>query len=126
MGKLKSMSFNKFLAEVGMLNEKKSFEEYSEEDIKKAKIRYLNALEVSIKGTGSVFIKREPKDIFTNNFNPNLMLIHGANHDVQLVVDQYAYAKYICGYLTKNEDGISKTLKAVSDEAGDISKMSQF
>ena len=51
------------------------------------------------------------------------MLIHGANHDIQLVVDQYACCQYICGYLTKNEDGISKTMKAVNDEAGDLSKM---
>ena len=43
---------------------------------------------------------------------------------IQLVVDQYACAQYITGYLTKNEDGISKTLKAVNDEAGDLSKMS--
>ena len=77
---LKSMSFNKFLVEVGMLDVEKSFEQCSTEDIKKAKKRYLNALEVSIKGTGSIIIRREPKDIFTNN----LMLIHGANHDVQL------------------------------------------
>ena len=80
-----------------MIHEEKYFEQCSAEDIKKAKIRYLNALKVSIKGTGSVFIKREPRDIF------NLMLVHDANHDVQLVVDQCAWAKYICEYLTKTK-----------------------
>ena len=121
--KLQKMSFNEFLVEVGMVNEDKPIERCSEEEIKIARQRYLDALSVGIKGSGSVIIKRDPKDIFTNNFNPNLMLIHGANHDIQLVVDMYACAQYICGYLTKTEDGISKTLKAVNDEAGDLSKM---
>jgi hypothetical protein len=121
--RLEKMSFNEFLVDVGMLQEDKTIYECSEQDIKDARQRYLNALSVSVRGTGSVFIRREPKDIFTNNFNPDLMLIHGANHDIQLVVDMNACAQYITGYLTKNEDGISKTLKAVNDEAGDLSKM---
>ena len=121
--KLFQLSFNECLVEVGMLEEDKDYEQCTADEIKMAKQRYLDALSVSIRGNGSIFIRREPKDIFTNNFNPNLMLIHGANHDIQLVVDQYACAQYITGYLTKNEDGISKTLKAVNDEAGDLSKM---
>ena len=86
------MSFNQFLVEVGMVEEDKPFEKCAEQDIKTARQRYLNCLSVSVKGSGSVIIKRDPKDIFTNNFNPNLMLIHGANHDIQLVVDMYACA----------------------------------
>ena len=121
--KLRKMSFNEFLVEVGMLLEYKVFDKCSSQELKQAKKRYLEALSVSVRGTGSVLIRREPKDIFTNNFNPSLMEIHGANHDVQPVVDQYACAQYICGYLTKNEDGASKTMKAVNDEAGDLSKM---
>ena len=117
------MSFNEYVVDVGMLKDDKPFDKCSEQEIKEARQRYLDALSISIRGTGAVFIRREPKDIFTNNFNPNLMLIHGANHDLQLVVDMYACAQYITGYLTKNEDGISKTLKAVNDEAGDLSKM---
>ena len=121
--KLKKMSFNEFLVEVGMLIEDKPLIKCSVQEIKQARQRYIEALSVSVRGTGSVLIRREPKDIFTNNFNPNLMEIHGANHDIQPVVDQYACAQYICGYLTKNEDGASKTMKAVNDEAGDLSKM---
>ena len=51
------------------------------------------------------------------------MLIHEANHDIQMVVDQYACAQYICGYLTKNEEGMSKLLKKINDEAKNLSKM---
>ena len=89
-----------------------------------AKKKYISALSASVRGTGTVFLKRNPKDIFCNNFNPNLMLIHGANHDVQMVVDQYACAQYICGYLTKNEAGMSNLLKNVNDSADNLDKMS--
>ena len=51
------------------------------------------------------------------------MLLHPANHDIQLVVDEYACAQYICGYLTKNEAGMSQLLKNINDEAEDLSKM---
>ena len=71
-----------------------------------------------------MFLKRNPKDVFTNNFNPNLMLIHGANHDVQMVVDQYACAQYICGYLTKNEAGMSNLLKNINDNTENLGQMS--
>jgi hypothetical protein len=50
--------------------------------------RYINAISSSIKGTGSVFLKRDTKDLFTNNFNRKLMKVHKANHDIQMVVDQ--------------------------------------
>ena len=86
--KLKRMSFNEFLADVGMLIEDKPIHKCSVQEIKQARQRYLEALSLSVRGTGSVLIRREPKDIFTNNFNPTLMEIHGANHDVQPVVDQ--------------------------------------
>ena len=63
------------------------------------------------------------------------MGIHQANHDIQIVVDQvdkkiinyfifqYACAQYVVGYLTKNESGMSKMLKAVNDQAKDLSNL---
>ena len=51
------------------------------------------------------------------------MEVHKANHDLQIVVDQYACAQYVVGYLTKNESGMSKLLKAVNDQAKDIPNM---
>ena len=51
------------------------------------------------------------------------MRVHKANHDIQMVVDQYACAQYVVGYLTKNESGMSKLLKAVNEKAKDMSNM---
>ena len=31
------------------------------------------------------------------------MRLFKSNHDLQICIDQYACAQYICGYLTKNE-----------------------
>ena len=70
-------------------------------EVEKAYQRYKTALSASIKGTGAIFTKREPCDVFTNNFNPHIMQIHEANHDLQMVVDPYACAKYVTDYLTK-------------------------
>ena len=59
---------------------------------------------------------RKVKDIFTNGYNKKVMKLHQANHDIQINIDQYACAQYVCGYLTKNEGGISKLLRAVNEE----------
>ena len=42
---------------------------------------------------------------------------HHANQDVQLIIDEYAVAEYVCDYLTKNESGTSALLKNINDEA---------
>ena len=47
-----------------------------------------NALSVSVCGTGAIFLKKNPKDVLTNNFNRQLMRVHKANHDIQIVIDQ--------------------------------------
>ena len=120
---LKSLDFWRFLFEVGMFSINKNFDEFTESERENAKQRYLNALKTNIKGAGAVFLKRNVSDIFINNFNPNLMFLHGANHDIQIVVDQYAVAQYIVGYLTKNEAGMSKLLKNINDSAPNLSKM---
>ena len=63
-----------------------------------------------------VVLKREVKDIFINGFNKKIMRLFKANHDLQICIDQYSVAQYICGYITKNESGMSKLLKAVNEE----------
>ena len=55
------------------------------------------------------------------------MQLHQANHDIQIVIDQFACAQYVCGYLTKNEGGISKLLRAVNDECdGNIKQITKL
>ena len=89
--KLKSLSFLQFLYEVGMFKREKSIEDYSDREKKDAYDRYINALSASVRGTGSVFLKRGTEDLFTNNFNRSLMGVHKANHDIQIVVDQVIF-----------------------------------
>ena len=83
-----NLTFIQFLYQVGMFSTDRNLEEYTEEEKILAYDRYIKALSASIRGTVSVFLKRETKDIFTNNFNRRIMGIHKANHDVQIVVDQ--------------------------------------
>ena len=88
---LKTLSFAQFLYEVGMFDVDRKLEKYSIKEKVKAYERYINALSASIKGTGSIFLKRTTKDLFTNNYNRRLMEVHKANHDIQMVVDQVKY-----------------------------------
>ena len=77
-----------FLFNVGMFKEEKSIGQYSKSEKEHAYQRYLNALSVSVRGTGAIFLKRNPKDVLTNNFNRQLMRVHKANNDIQVVIDQ--------------------------------------
>ena len=54
------------------------------------------------------------------------MKLHKANHDIQICIDQYSVAQYICGYLTKNESGISQLLKSVNEETNSLSQMEKL
>ena len=85
----KSWTFLQFLFEVGMfVKERRCLEEYSLEEKTAALERYLNALSASVRGSGSVFLKRQTRDLFTNNFNRRFLSVHKANHDIQIVIDQ--------------------------------------
>ena len=44
-----------------------------------------------------------------------------SRHNIDNLNFQYGCAQYVIGYLTKNESGMSKLLKAVNDQAKDIS-----
>ena len=37
--------------------------------------------------------------------------------DIQFICDEYAVVEYICNYITKNEQGLSATIKSINDEA---------
>ena len=97
--KLKNLSFWEFLFEVGMFADGKLLEECSDSDKQNAKLRYLNAISAGIQGRAAVILKREVKDLFVNGFNQQIMKLHQANHDIQICIDQYSVAQYICGYL---------------------------
>ena len=109
----KSLSFSQFLFEVGMIDDTDT----GEIQFTMARQRYLTALRCSVKSSGLLILKRETRDIFTNNFNKQLMLIHGANMDIQYCSDPYAVAEYMIGYVLKSEAGTSLLLKNINDEA---------
>ena len=77
-----------YLFNVGMFEEKNCLENLSEKEKTDGYQRYLNALSASVRGTGAIFLKRNTKDVLTNNFNRRIMSVHKANHDIQIVIDQ--------------------------------------
>ena len=54
------------------------------------------------------------------------MRLHRANHDLQICIDHFAAAQYICGYLTKNESGISNLLRAVNEETNNLQEIDKL
>ena len=123
---MKNLSFWQFLYEVGMFNGNKSLDEFTEIEKQEAKSRYLDAISASVQGTAMVVLKRNVKDIFVNGFNASIMRLQKANHDLQICIDHYACAQYICGYLTKNESGISKLLKAVNEQSSNMKEIDKL
>ena len=109
-----------------MFVEDKLIQNYTDDEKEAAKSRYLNALSASVQGTAMVFMKRKVKDIFVNGFNKKIMRIFKANHDLQICIGQYSVAQYICGYLTKNESGMSKLLKAVNEETSNLNQIDRL
>ena len=87
--RFQNWTFLTFLYEVGMfLKMRRNVEDYSSEEKSAALERYRNALSASVRGSGTVFLKRNTCDLYTNNFNRRLLGIHKANHDIQIVIDQ--------------------------------------
>ena len=123
---LQKLNFYEFLYEAGMFSGNRDLRDYSDEEKQKAKARYLNAISASVKGSAIVLLKREVKNMFVNGFNAHIMRLHQANHDMQICIDQYSCAQYICGYLTKNEAGISKLLKAVNEECTNFKEIDKI
>ena len=112
--KLIALTFKEFLQKVGMYQD--IHEGSEEEQLIKAKSRYHLALRASIKGQVAVFGKRSLRSLFINNYNPFLMELIQANHDLQFIGDPYSVAQYACGYLTKAEAGMSALLKKIDEE----------
>ena len=49
-----------------------------------------------------------------------------ANHDIQIVIDPYSVGQYVLGYVTKNESGASRLLKAVNEEMKCLNAMDKL
>ena len=51
-----------------------------------------------------------------NNYNRHLIGLLKCNHDLQYVFNEFSCANYITAYLTKNESGMSRLLRALEEE----------
>ncbi|KAI8519597.1 hypothetical protein Bbelb_028540 [Branchiostoma belcheri] len=64
-----------------------------------------------------VVLRREPKDMWVNNYNPHLLRAWNANMDIQYVLDAYSCVRYIVSYISKAEREMGKLLKQAQKEA---------
>ena len=78
---------------------------------------YLKYLGISKRGK-ILILKRECKEAFINNYNPEMLRAWNANMDIQLTVDPYAVISYIASYTYKDETQttafLRDTLKATA------------
>ena len=97
----KTMSFEKFLTQVGV-----------------AENEYIKALSISSSGN-ILMLKRNPNEIYTNNYNPEMLRAWNANMDIQIALDPYAVITYVVSYVLKDETGMTKFLKdALNSQTG--------
>ena len=55
------MNFWEYLFEVGMFKKDQDLQNFTDAERNDARTRYINALSASIKGSGKIFLKRNPK-----------------------------------------------------------------
>ena len=77
---------------------------------------YISAIRFSLK-TDTVFLKRSPADIRVNNYNIDVLKAWRANMDIQYILDVWACAAYITGYVAKSSRGMSDLLQKACREA---------
>ena len=63
---------------------------------------YVDALKITDRGK-VLILKREVRERFVNNYNPEMLLAWNANMDLQFVFDPYAVVSYIASYMNKDE-----------------------
>ena len=71
---------------------------------------YLMAIRSNIKRR-TIFIKRHPKDVCINGFNPEVLSLFRANMDIQYIVDPYGCVHYVVNYISKSYRGVSKLIR---------------
>ena len=77
---------------------------------------YIQVLRTSIL-EATIMLKREPKDIYTNNFNIGISTLWDANMDIQIVFNAFAAASYCTSYMTKNDTATSRAMQAILQQS---------
>ncbi|CAJ1069182.1 uncharacterized protein LOC115579693 [Xyrichtys novacula] len=76
------------------------------------KEEYHRCLQSKTNGS-QVMLKRGPKDVWVNGYNPYLLKAWNANMDIQFILNPYSCIMYMCSYISKAEHGLSEYLKTV-------------
>ena len=97
----RNMSFESFLGKISSTEEE-----------------YTKALSISSNGNILV-LKRSLKEIYTNNYNHEMLKAWNANMDIQIALDPYAVITYVVSYVLKDETGMTSFLKeALNSQTG--------
>ena len=65
----------------------------------------------------SVILKRDPSEIWVNQYNPHLLRCWDANMDIQFVLDPFSCIVYIISYISKSEREMGMLLRQTKLEA---------
>ena len=65
----------------------------------------------------SIILKRNPQDIWVNQYNPDLSRAWNANLDIQYITDIYGCVAYVVSYMSKAERGMGLLLGQAQSEA---------
>lgn len=76
---------------------------------------YIMAIRSSIT-TETIFLRRKMQHIFINGFNIEMLNLHSANMDIQMILNPYAVCNYLVNYIQKCTTGISKILNEAIEE----------
>lgn len=77
---------------------------------------YENALNVLSKKL-TVVLRRQPDELWTNQYNPCLLKCWNANMDIQFVLDPFSCIVYIVSYISKSEREMGMLLRQTKIEA---------
>ncbi len=73
-----------------------------------------------------VIYKRNPCDVYINNYNPVILKALEANMDMQIITNIWACIAYITSYITKPEKSMSELMKKAAKEAPEGNLSSQL
>jgi hypothetical protein len=109
--------------------EKISYEDFLETVLEMSEEDYIKAIRASLQGP-KVFLKREMSEQNINPYMKFLFTAWKANHDLQFVLDPYACAMYIVGYISKSQKGMSylmdKACKEARQGSNDLKKQVRY
>ena len=87
--------------------------------------KYYKALHVSARGA-VVVLKRSPKEMYINNYNPEWIKAWDGNLDLSVCLDFYAVVTYITDYYTKSETGMMTKMKDAAKQCAGNDRKEQM